>query len=210
MDYFIRVRMSWFMIQPACEQISSKVEKMIVYEHSEDPENTHVHMYLVGTQVSTDTLKNYIRHKRGGNDRGNKFWSFKTATDSGCISYMTKGKYDPVYVKGFTPEEINAHKLAGYDKPKPAGKVMYVVKETHKDSKLRQSEMIDKIVKKLKSKDDYTPEAILEQIRQVVIIDNNTIIGRYKVRDYYDTIRARLLTKETWICCMKNFCCISL
>jgi len=221
-DYFVRVRMTWFLIQSACELISTKVDKMIVYEHTPESneENVHVHMYLTNTQVSTDTLKNYIRRFTKVSVKGNDFWSFKTEyipygstekkpIDTNCITYMAKGQLDPVYVKGFTQEEIDECKgrwdpSIGVKKSKTS-KLMYVVKETHKESKLRQNEMVDEIVKRLKDADDLTGQNILKTIRQVVIIENKTICGRYKVRDYYDTVRAKILQSNTWVSEMMNF-----
>jgi len=65
-------------------------------------------------------------------------------------------------------------------------------------------------VKRLRVSQEQTPEVILSLIRQVVIIENKTIIGRYKVRDYYDTIRS-IANPGTWLSSMtmlikdKNF-----
>lgn len=200
---------------------------MIVYEHEPEgnEDNLHVHMYLVGTQVSTDTLKNYIRKFTNPGKAGNGFWSFKTEytpyggtqslpIDSNCITYMSKGVLEPVYNKGFELDEVNRLKLS-YDptvienakqRKQYQSKLMYVVKETHKESKLRQNQMVDLIISRLKESDDYTERAILLMIRQVVIIEQNTICGRYKIRDYYDTVRAKLLSKESWLNEMSQFC----
>lgn len=219
-DYFIRVRMTWLQIQAACELISTKVDRMVVYEHVPEgnEDNTHVHMYLTDTQVSTDTLKNYIKRSVTSEIpkvKGNEFWSFKTEytpfgqtinlpIDEKCITYMSKGKLDPVYVKGFTQDEINVYRDQWDPTIKAApskkqSKLMYVVKETHKESKLRQNEMIDEIIKRLHESKDTSSLAIIKTIRQVVIVEQNTICGRYKVRDYHDTIIAKLNSDNTWI-----------
>lgn len=218
--------MTWFMIKEACELISTKVDRMIVYEHEVEgnDDNEHVHMYLVGTQVSTDTLKNYIR-KFTNPGKGNGAWSFKTEytpyggtqalpVDSGCITYMSEGRLQPVFNKGFDQDEIirltNAYDPTIIENAKQKkqyqSKLMYVVKETHKESKLRQNQMVDEIIKRLKETDDYSERAILLMIREVVIIEQNTICGRYKIRDYYDTVRAKLLSKESWLNEMSAFC----
>lgn len=221
--------MAWEFIKPACELISTQVDALVVYEHEPhgNEDNVHVHMYLVGTRVSTDTLKNYIKKcgmipKRSSEAlKGNAFWSFKTEytpygdtqtfpVDTGCISYMSEGKLEPKYVKGFTSDEIEMYRdkwdptiVETRRKEKIQSKLMYVVKETHKESKLRQNQMVDEIVKRLK--DDSSDNAILLAIRQVVIIEQNTICGRYKIRDYYDTVKARLVSKESWLSEMKGF-----
>lgn len=204
MHLFIRVSLSWFMFAPVISDFENVCSKMVVYEHKEKEDNIHIHIYMEDVSKSTDTLKNYIR-KVTRPSKGNGFWSFKTAQDDGCIVYMTKGTLEPCFVKGYTPEQINDYRTRYIPRN---SKVMYVVKESHKDAKLRQSQMIDEIMKRLKQSDDYTHEAILTHIRQVVIIEQNTIIGRYKVRDYFDTIRAKLMTNSMWILEMKNFVAI--
>lgn len=109
MDLFIRVTVEWSQAVSAIELISSKVNRMVVYEHNSGGKNCHIHMYLETCSVSTDTLKNYIR-KHVTLDKGNKVWSFKKADDSDCITYMSKGKLDPCYVKGFTQDELIVYK----------------------------------------------------------------------------------------------------
>lgn len=222
--------MTWFFIKEACELMAEKSERMVVYQHEPEgnDDNVHVHIYLVNTQVSTDTLKNYIKKfTRVPSDKGNKFWSFKTEyipygstkpqpLDSGCITYMSKGELQPVFNKGFTQEELDMCRdrwdptVIEKTKKTYQSKLMYVVKETHKDSKLRQNQMIDEIIKRLrleiKNDDDVTDNQILLTIRQVVIIEQETICGRYKIRDYFDTVKAKMSSKESWLSSMRNIC----
>lgn len=209
MHLFIRVKLSYFLFAPAIESFDKVCSRMAVYEHNENENNIHIHIYMEDVTCSTDTLKNYIRKvTRPG--KGNEFWSFKEATDNGTIRYMSKGIHDPKYLKGYTTEEIDAHKrlyvpMAG----KKQTKIMYIVKESQKESKLRQGDMINEIIKRISDEDDYTEERILKEIRQVVIVEQKCIIGRYKIRDYFDTIRARLLNPQSWIQEMKIICRIN-
>lgn len=114
-DLFVRIKSPYDVLIPIMSRIHACCEKVIVYEHNEKSSNIHVHMYLVQCDKSTDTLKNYIR-KVCDSSKGNQFWSFKTAQDAGCITYMSKGKLDPVDVKGFTQEEIDTYKSSWEDR----------------------------------------------------------------------------------------------
>lgn len=87
---------------------------MVVYEHT-DASRIHLHFLVEECTVSTDTLKNYFKKELGVvNSRD---WSFKTATKvpivvqetnkysrggfSEYIKYMSKGKHEPVFNKGY-------------------------------------------------------------------------------------------------------------
>jgi hypothetical protein len=126
---------------------------------------------------------------------------------------MTKGKLTPSFTHGFKPEYVESYKLQWLDYKRSAKQQSlqsYIVKETQKASKLRQDEMITEICNRLDKMDNPTVENTLKLIRQVVIIENKTILGRYKCRDYYDTVRARA-NPQTWLTSMttlvtdKNF-----
>lgn len=212
MDYFIRVRIPFISIRSACEQISEKVSKMVVYEHQPngpDGDNIHVHMYLKGTQVSTDTLKNYIKKATPKKDKyGNGYWSFNQAYDDGCIVYMSKGQLDPVYIKGYTAEEIEDYR-GKYDPSKEKkktyqAKLTYVVKESPAQSKKRKNDLIDEMRAEIKNMTDVTQ--VVSGIVKV-LNDNNVVFGRYTVRDYYDTLQARFNT-ESFTSVMINFLAI--
>lgn len=110
---FVRVRMTANQILPIMPKILNVCSQVIAYEHAEKRENIHIHMILIDCQVSTDTLKNYIR-KTGlvpvgdSKQKGNAFWSFKSAYEPlGAMTYMSKGKHEPFVNKGFTQEVID-------------------------------------------------------------------------------------------------------
>ncbi len=216
-DYFCRVTCSTDKLRPVFEKLSNHT---IAYEHNEDSLNVHTHFFIKDMKESTDTLKNWIR-KLVGPFKATE-WSFKTkykphkeaqevpVTD-GCITYMSKGKLEPSYNRGFKPEYVEEYKLKWLDfkrSAKQQGLKQYLVKETQQNSKLRQNEMIDEIIiridKMREQKQDVFAEDILRLIRQVVIVENKTIIGRYKVRDYFDTINARE-NPQTWMISMRNY-----
>lgn len=199
--YFCRITCASEKLRPIFEKFS----KIIAYEHNEDALNVHTH-FLVETNMSTDTIKNWVRKLTERKYKATE-WSFKTkykphklATEvpvtEGCITYMAKGKLEPSYCVGYTDEFILDHKLKWIDYKRSAKQqalTSYTVKESSAQSKLRQDEMITEIIKRMEDK-NYTGngnEHILKIIRQVVIVENKTILGRYKVRDYYDTVIAR-------------------
>lgn len=115
---FARVRASYTSVREAFNQIAIKCERIIVYEHNERADNVHIHFLIEGNQVSTDTIKNYF--KRLGFEPGDNGcnWSFVRATDRGCITYMSKGTLEPVFIKGYDQEELTSLKTAWVDRPK--------------------------------------------------------------------------------------------
>ena len=105
----------------------SMVSKNIIcYEHPEE-DNIHCHLLLTGVYCSDQHLKDLM----WGHDvqlKGAGQLSFKaTFKDGGkCvdideesipkyITYMSKGKYDPKYNKGFTDENIQRYKSLWID-----------------------------------------------------------------------------------------------
>lgn len=202
--YWCRVTVSYDIAAKAIERIASQCDKTIVYEHNDDSTNIHIHFYLEGCKVSTDTIKNYFKREGISGGKTGSGWSFNKARDNGCIVYATKGRYDPRYVKGYTDDEVTAFKDKWEDKPsKKQSRLTFVVKESAKESKLRQWDLVQEIVKR--SRECHTTREICEVIRKVVIIENHTVMGRYKLRDYYDTVKAILDEKE-WSLNAAQFC----
>lgn len=193
MDLFIRLTYSYTQLGDLMKLISSKSSSVVVYEHS--GKQVHIHALVKGCIVSTDTLKNYVRKFVGSVPK--TAWSFKTATSDDCIKYMSKGKLEPVFVHNYDIERIQKYKSEwedySYAKQTHKGMKQFVIKETQKESKLRQGEMIDECIRRL-TVNGNKPRGreIVEMIRQVVVIENRTIVGRFKYRDYYDTIMARM------------------
>ncbi|MDD1463642.1 hypothetical protein MEO39_27075, partial [Dolichospermum sp. ST_sed2] len=62
--------------------------------------------------------------------------------------------------------------------------------------KLRQAELVAEIRRRVndykgeESEGKFDPSRVVKIIKQVVVIENNTVCGRYKFRDYYDTVMA--------------------
>lgn len=98
-------------------------EKAIFYEHSDNVSRVHCHGILWGCNVSDDTFKNWIKETLGLTPVANE-WSFKQTygkgknkqrIDDGYIAYMSKGKYDPIYLRGYSLDVVAEMKSKGFD-----------------------------------------------------------------------------------------------
>jgi len=191
----IRITKSFADLNDFPTKLAEVCDVLVVYEHEadEDISRTHIHCYADNPQVSTDTMKNWVKKALGTTKFPKTDWSFEEAQDVGFITYMSKGRLDPLLVKGIEADAIVALKDKWVDIPKKTGKTQYVLKiENPAQQKLRQWEMVEEINRRFQMVDPEASgdpvEKLIRIIRQVVIIENKTVCGRYKFRDYYDTI----------------------
>jgi len=108
MDIFVRVTESYEALSGFIDKLALDCEKLVVYEHNGT--RKHIHFYAVNCRIKTDAIKTRIKKHLHVTVYDKSNWSFKSADDSGCITYMSKGTIEPSYVKGFTREEIIEHK----------------------------------------------------------------------------------------------------
>lgn len=208
----LRVTRSYQRLKPFFEKLSEKCDKLVAYQHDESS-RVHVHALVVNCKPSTDTLKNWIREVVGKVDRSD--WSFITQwegqpVNENFIIYMSKGVLAPNCCYGFTDDQIEVYRNAWVTRPKKIrqSRLTFVVKETTEQRKMRQEDMVKEIVKRY---EEFTPERkhdskeLIALIYQVVAVENKNVIGRYKVRDYYDTIMAKV-HKEPWLSAMTRLC----
>lgn len=120
-NYAVRITRSWSVVERAVVAIALRCDKVLAYEHvGSATEKVHIHLILVGVRCDVDTLKNDMKRNGLATLKGNGEWSFKTkdkkygdVTDSPVyITYMTKGKYDPKYNKGYSNEELEQAKAS--------------------------------------------------------------------------------------------------
>jgi len=104
-----------------------KCSKLIAYEHPE-LNNVHVHLALIGVYDTPDNLKKIMR-SHGVALKGAGQLSFKTTFKDSArnvtqiteetipmfLTYMSKGKYDPSFVKDFSGDVISTAKAAWVD-----------------------------------------------------------------------------------------------
>lgn len=201
--FAIRVTKSSRELAHFFDKLDQVTERYVFYEHNV-PNNIHIHGLIVGCTVSTDTLKNYIR-KDVGNMKSTD-WSFKTADDFNFITYMSKGTLDPVVNKGFTGEELQEYRSKWVTvESKKRTMTQYKLKiENPSQAKIRQNELMDMVLQRCRERGITHGAAVLEVIREVVYVEHKTIVGRYKIRDYYDYVVGQGLAPELWIRSMEK------
>jgi len=124
MNFKLRVDGSWSDISGVIiTKIEPYCEKVAFYQHpAEFPKGVHVHALLWGWTKKEDTLRNVIKALRPGNATT---WSYELCqnqkkkgppVNEDFISYMSKGKFDPCLLKGWSQEYILEQRAKGYDK----------------------------------------------------------------------------------------------
>jgi len=113
--YAVRITHSWLQAQSVAHNWALRADKVLVYEHSQQTKTakgkTHIHMLLVNTDIDKKQLRN-IAKETTVPTKGNENMSFKMAEEPFgiYITYMTKGVLQPVYNKGFDPEELERYR----------------------------------------------------------------------------------------------------
>lgn len=167
-------------------------EKVIIYQHNADTsvKRTHIHGLVEGCARKEDTVRNKFF-------KGKFEYSMKTKANDTFIAYMSKGQYDPVYVKGYDLELIAQRKKEGYSPTVTEvkaidGKLVRTVDEKGKKTK---RELIE--IMRSKYVEHMPDTEILKMIRKV-LVQNNEVIGMYKVLDFYDAL-LMYSDKSRWI-----------
>lgn len=185
----IRISRPYDVIKPWFDKFT--YDKIIVYEHSADAEvsRTHCHILVYGVTVQNDNLKYHLK-KIDPTLNGRIDWSFSTKeVNDDFITYMCKGSLDPVFKVGYTDYEIDVLTAKWVD-PKVSklvlegGKLVVdtPVKEVKKKTKRDLIELM-----KARYTDDMDVHDCVKLIRKV-LVENNEVIGMYKVMDYYDSL----------------------
>lgn len=203
MNIAFRITNSYLELSAFCDKLTKHCDKLVVYQH--DTTRTHIHGLILNCKVSTDTLKNYVKHALGVQSYPKTDWSFKTEhkgnpVSSDFITYMSKGSLQPSMQFGYTIEELEHYKSLWVDiVPKRKREmVQYKLKlENPREAKIRQNELLDMVKQRVKESGLKQPRDILQAIRQVVYVEHRTIVGRYKIRDFYDYVLADVCP-ETW------------
>lgn len=100
---------------------STYAKKIVLYEHNDDgANNLHCHAHVEGFNVTIKRFQQLaqesgvpLTYKKEGKTRATSLLSFRGADydhhPSG-YAYLTKGKYEPSYLQGFTKEETDQWK----------------------------------------------------------------------------------------------------
>lgn len=111
-DYAVRITHSYDIAKKIVAMWALKSTKMAVFQHvGEKTEKPHIHLSLEGTSVDKKQLRN-LAASTGIPVKGNEYMSFKDLSSQGekYFIYMTKGKYDASYLKGYTEEDVQRWK----------------------------------------------------------------------------------------------------
>lgn len=207
MNYAFRVTESYDNLSKFVDDLAGVSEKLAVYEHSEPDKRTHIHGYVEGVTVSTDTLKNWIKKALNVKAFPKSDWEFATkiskgtkagqVVDQDSLVYFHKGKYPLKFNKGFTEEFIKEQHSKSYTPTEYVGKSVKtqykLVCENSSQKKIRENDLIKLMIDKAKVHKQWAlnrDTAIIESIKDV-LVETKTICGVYKAVDYYDTICAR-------------------
>lgn len=187
--YAVRITEPYIRLKPFWDRLAEGAPKLVVYEHTDGRIHCHA---LVETTLSTDTLKNWVKKALQVTAYPKTDWSFKTAENDRFITYMSKGRLNPLVCVGYSPEQIAELRSQWVEQPPRRELTQYKLKaENPKEAKARQNDMMDEVLKRLRERGTYTTADVLETIRQVVVVEHRTIVGRYKMRDYYDYVYLR-------------------
>lgn len=129
-NFAVRITLPFSDVSGAVRSWAMKADKLLCYEHT-DTDTLHCHLLMLNTSVDAEALK-VIAKKVGVDGKGNQFWSFKTKskrtgpvselTAGRYITYMSKGRFDPKYVKDFDQEYLLDMKAAWEDNAEPISK----------------------------------------------------------------------------------------
>lgn len=200
-NYTVRITLSYQDLSGVVARWADKCQRCICYEHEADEEirQTHVHMILEGSTVQDEALKR--SSKLSG--KGNEFWSWKQYDGSRTfVTYMTKGKYAPKFLKNYSPAEVEeARKAWSEPTARHSTKSRQTsLEENSPKTKLTKHGIIARVVQAILTTDnvleanearraavltDISDERLLKVIRHV-LIEEKQVLGLYKVMDLYD------------------------
>lgn len=214
-SWFVRVHRTYEEIHPWIQNLDTKCDKLVVYEHEADEEvsRLHCHLIIVGYTTSDETMKQQLIKCLGQRpEKTDWAWDPDLRSEEDAITYMSKKHLQAKFVKGYSDEYVaecsaKYQPPEAYAKAKGAHKVQYkVVTEKPEISKKRQNDLLDEMIAEIRTNypmDQYVTNSDMPFDHKVVlrcileILNKNRVIfGRYKVRDYYDTILSRLWTSK--------------
>jgi len=206
-NYAPRVSLSYADMSGVVEKWSQTCEKMVVYQHDPDKEvpRTHVHMLLINCKhKSPEQLKRMFHEAHETDRKGNDLWAWTHKDfpnpDETFIPYMTKGNIAPVFVKNYSPAELEDARTQWKDTtPTPKGKCLLndagEVKDKPKKKTRREIvKIIDERYKKLKIETEKPHTMFVNKCEEItritleVLKEEEKIYRRSQVQEYRDTV----------------------
>ena len=114
-DYCLRIHHPYEDAKRIFAAFALRCDKLVVYEHPADgkTKRIHCHALLTGTNVDKKQLRNVAEGTHSVDVKGNGNMAFSEDEwdqDMHFVTYMSKGKWDPKYYKGFSEEDITTAK----------------------------------------------------------------------------------------------------
>lgn len=198
-NYAFRVHASFVSLKQTIEHIAQSSEVLVIYEHND--KRTHIHGYVEGLTVGTDSLKNWIKKELNVTTFPRSDWSFETVIGKGpkkgqpvdrdSLVYYHKGKYPILFNKGLTEEFVQLQHNKSYTPSTDyTTKVQYkIVSESKSQAMKRQWDLLEEMKNKYK---ELTSKFVTdEQLIEIVISvlnENKVITSLYKRMEYFDSL----------------------
>lgn len=208
-DWAIRITREYSELDAWVQHLSDKCDRLIAYQHDADEEvsRTHVHLVVIGYTTSDETMKSQIRKHFQVSQFPKTDWVFDILRDEHkAITYASKKDLQAKFMKGYEQEfvaECSAKYLPPEQYSNSKVKTQFkVIAEKPEVSKKRQNDLLDEMIQVIKQNHpiqqhltefnyQWDPHEVLNSIIEV-LNKHRVIFGRYKVRDYYDTIMSRM------------------
>lgn len=203
MNYAFRITESYSNLEQFVLQVGNHSQYLAVYEHSEPNKRIHIHGYVEGLTVSTDTLKNWVKKTLNVKKFPKSDWDFaeKIAkgekkgqpVDRDSLIYFHKNRFPIKYNKGFDEEFIKEQHAKSYTPVEYVGKSVKtqykLVCENPTQKKHRENDLIKMMIDKSKGllEDREVMKVVID-----VLNETATVCGDYKAMDYFDTVIRRI------------------
>lgn len=123
-NYAPRLSMSYVELSSVFDVWSKSCESMVVYEHPQDTsvKTTHCHVLMINSKYATAEQYKRQFHELVKTDlKGQSLWAWEHkeygTPEKGFIRYMSKGKFEPKFVKNFSKEELENARQSWKDTP---------------------------------------------------------------------------------------------
>lgn len=205
MNYAFRVHATYKQLESFISRLSKEADVLAVYEHN-DAKRLHIHGYVEGLRVSTDTCKNWIKKALNVTTFPKADWEFATKIAKGphkgepvnrdALIYYHKGKHPILFNKGFSEEFVKEQHLKSFDGKSIVVGEQVALQHVHRPStKPTKWDIINSVHEYLLDNhplpqfvETWSRDHILKAIRLTLKIKQQAI-GIYKVIDLYDAFR---------------------
>lgn len=204
--YKFRISNSYDVLKSQIDTFFAECEYIAIYQHDADEEVNRTHIHGICSGYGVKSVKTFReRMSKAFNVKGNEEFSVGEIGPK-PFEYCSKGRYDPVYYRGFTQEYIDLKKAEGYDGKKDRmtvqdGKIVIerdVKKELEKKCKT-DIEMIDEVAKRCDTNSIMEFRQIAEEILKIWNKNNKRGHMRLMV-EWIDAVRYKMdKQKESWL-----------